>query len=119
MVRSMASGFSPSPTESAPCGSMSTSRTRRSCSASAAPRLIAVVVLPTPPFWFAIEITFVKAPLSFGWGEWGLSSGDASMIGAGFSGGHPGYPQRREMSMSLCKDIRVYSDLSTVSLRGP
>ena len=30
-----------------------------------------------------------------------------------------GYPQRGEMSMSLCKDIRVYSELSTVLLRGP
>src|SRR5262249_9405689 len=33
---------------------MSTRRTFRSRAASAAPRLIAVVVLPTPPFWFAI-----------------------------------------------------------------
>src|SRR5689334_303282 len=30
---------------------MSTSTTRRPCSASAAPRLAQVVVLPTPPFW--------------------------------------------------------------------
>src|SRR5262249_7720374 len=38
-------------TDRAPCGSKSTSSTRRPCSASAAPRLIVVVVLPTPPFW--------------------------------------------------------------------
>jgi hypothetical protein len=33
-------------------------RTVYSEAARAAARLIAVVVLPTPPFWFAIEITW-------------------------------------------------------------
>src|SRR6478609_9889535 len=41
----------PSPTERAPCGSKSTSSTLRPYSARAAPRLMVVVVLPTPPFW--------------------------------------------------------------------
>ena len=41
----------PSPADSAPCGSRSTSSTRRPYSASAAPRLMVDVVLPTPPFW--------------------------------------------------------------------
>src|SRR5438270_919580 len=36
--------------------SRSIRRTLCSASASAAPRLTAVVVLPTPPFWFAIEM---------------------------------------------------------------
>src|SRR4029453_3281236 len=58
MVRSTARGFRPSPTESAPCGSMSTRSTWRPCSARAAPRLMAVVVLPTPPFWLARAMTF-------------------------------------------------------------
>src|SRR3954452_12500380 len=44
-------GLTPSPTDRAPCGSKSTSSTLRPTSASAAPRLIVVVVLPTPPFW--------------------------------------------------------------------
>src|SRR3954469_2170081 len=47
----------PKPTDSAPCGSKSTSSTLRPYSASAAPRLIVVVVLPTPPFWLHIEMT--------------------------------------------------------------
>src|SRR5437660_11542355 len=47
----------PSPTESAPWGSKSTSSTRRPTSASAAPRLIVVVVLPTPPFWLQTATT--------------------------------------------------------------
>src|ERR1700731_3731396 len=47
----MSCGWMPSPTERAPCGSKSTRRTRRPTSARAAPRLIVVVVLPTPPFW--------------------------------------------------------------------
>src|SRR5215217_2780891 len=47
----------PKPTDSAPCGSKSTSSTRRPTSASAAPRLMVVVVLPTPPFWLHIAMT--------------------------------------------------------------
>src|SRR5919201_5698832 len=43
----------PSPVEALPCGSRSTTRTRWPFSASAAPRLTAVVLLPTPPFWLA------------------------------------------------------------------
>src|SRR5262249_49166550 len=39
-------------------GSRSTRSTRCSRSARAAPRLTAVVVLPTPPFWLAIAIVF-------------------------------------------------------------
>src|SRR5215472_7622621 len=40
------------------CGSRSIRRTRCSRSARAAPRLTAVVVFPTPPFWLAIAIVF-------------------------------------------------------------
>src|SRR3954451_8633893 len=50
-------GFTPRPTDSAPCGSKSTSSTRRPYSASAAPRFTVVVVLPTPPFWLQSAIT--------------------------------------------------------------
>src|SRR3954449_11607625 len=51
-------GLTPSPTDSAPCGSKSTSSTRRPYSASAAPRLMVDVVLPTPPFWLHIAMIF-------------------------------------------------------------
>src|SRR5690554_2173343 len=44
----------PSPTLAAPWGSKSTMSTLRPYSASAAARLIVVVVLPTPPFWLHI-----------------------------------------------------------------
>src|SRR5258708_19530248 len=44
-------GSSPSPEVEFAWGSRSTSSVRWPSSASAAPRLIAVVVLPTPPFW--------------------------------------------------------------------
>src|SRR3569833_729149 len=43
----------PRPVLALPCGSRSTISTRSPTAASAVPRLIAVVVLPTPPFWFA------------------------------------------------------------------
>src|SRR4051794_22686904 len=57
MVRSISCGLRPRPTDSEPWGSKSTSSTLRPYSASEAPRLIVVVVLPTPPFWLHIEIT--------------------------------------------------------------
>ena len=47
----------PSPVEALPCGSRSTISTCSPMAASAVPRLIAVVVLPTPPFWLAIAST--------------------------------------------------------------
>src|SRR5580698_2135143 len=40
-----------------PCGSQSISRVLFSEVASEAPRLTAVVVLPTPPFWLAMAMT--------------------------------------------------------------
>jgi len=50
----------PRPVVELPCGSQSASRTRISLTAREAARLIAVVVLPTPPFWLAIAITLPK-----------------------------------------------------------
>jgi hypothetical protein len=47
----------PMPLVAFPCGSRSTSRTRRSARARYVERLMTVVVLPTPPFWFAQAIT--------------------------------------------------------------
>jgi hypothetical protein len=47
----------PRPLVEFPCGSMSTNRTRLPRSARQAPRLIAVVVFPTPPFWLTTAIT--------------------------------------------------------------
>ena len=47
----------PQPVVALPCGSMSISSTRRRIALKEAARLTAVVVLPTPPFWFATAIT--------------------------------------------------------------
>src|SRR5579871_3233507 len=44
----------PSPVDALPWGSRSTISTVSLTAASAVPRFIAVVVLPTPPFWFAM-----------------------------------------------------------------
>src|SRR5437899_8261513 len=46
--------WTPNPVVALPCGSRSTRRVGRSARASPAARLTAVVVLPTPPFWFTI-----------------------------------------------------------------
>src|SRR5215469_12170548 len=43
----------PSPVEAFPWGSMSITRVGSPTAARAVPRLMAVVVLPTPPFWLA------------------------------------------------------------------
>src|SRR5580704_12568961 len=63
----------PRPTDRAPWGSKSTSRTRRPNSARAAPRLIVVVVLPTPPFWLQTATTRAGPCLvsGSGWGKTG------------------------------------------------
>ena len=57
----------PSPLVALPCGSMSARRTLYPLSPTAAARLTAEVVLPTPPFWLTIAITFPnpKSPLPF------------------------------------------------------
>src|ERR1019366_1972503 len=41
------------PVEALPCGSMSITRVGSPMAARAVPRLMVVVVLPTPPFWLA------------------------------------------------------------------
>ena len=59
----------PTPAVRLACGSMSMRRTRKPSSASAPARLIAVVVLPTPPFWLAIAITCGQGRhLGIAWG---------------------------------------------------
>ena len=74
-----------------------------------------LVVLPTPPFWFAIAMTFVNGS-TFRW----TTGGEARVrsISRRPADGHPGYPQGRDMPASLCKDDRLYSKLSTVLLRA-
>src|SRR4030067_3831694 len=57
----------PSRLDGLPCGSMSMTRTRRLSCAMQEPRLMAVVVLPTPPFWLAIVMT-LPIPLRCGGG---------------------------------------------------
>src|SRR5207244_4415972 len=50
------SGWTPRWVVAWACGSRSSRQTRRPAWASAAARLTAVVVLPTPPFWLRIAI---------------------------------------------------------------
>src|SRR5262249_41553046 len=52
----------PRPVEALPCGSRSTTSTFSPIAAKAVPRLIAVVVLPTPPFWLASANTRGAVP---------------------------------------------------------
>src|SRR5262245_44444329 len=74
----------PSPVEALPCGSRSMISTCSPMAASAVPRLMAVVVLPTPPFWLAIAITRGGAGLGMRLGS-AMTCGDASADGGGES----------------------------------
>src|SRR5258708_5558168 len=49
-------------------GSRSISKTRRPRAATPAARFTAVVVLPTPPFWFAMAISFMNRKFERGRG---------------------------------------------------
>src|ERR1035437_7830690 len=64
MSRSTTRLSTPTPVVVFPCGSISTTRTRRPSSASDAPRLTAVVDFPTPPFW--LTIAMMRAVLCIG-----------------------------------------------------
>ena len=55
---SLSLGSNPRPEEAFACGSASMIKTFFSRTPRAAARLTEVVVLPTPPFWLAIEIIF-------------------------------------------------------------
>src|SRR5688500_9046421 len=57
-------GVRPMPLVAFPCGSPSTSSVRCSAAARLAARLTAVVVLPTPPFWFATAMIRATESLS-------------------------------------------------------
>src|SRR5438132_8512676 len=57
MVAGRESGSTPRPCVKLACGSKSTKITLRPSWDSPTPMLIVVVVLPTPPFWFATAIT--------------------------------------------------------------
>src|SRR5688572_23130283 len=75
MLCSRSWALKPSPTVMDPCGSKSTRSTLRPASTSAAPRLIVVVVLPTPPFWLHIEMTVAGCPARRGVGSGSLGIG--------------------------------------------
>src|SRR6266446_1774557 len=60
--RSLWSRETPIPLVAFPWGSRSTTRERCSCAAREAARLTAVVVLPTPPFWFTTARTNAMRP---------------------------------------------------------
>src|ERR1017187_1536685 len=62
----------PRPVVELPWGSASMTRTWRSFAARDAPRLMAVVVFPTPPFWLATAMTLRKVR--------GSSRGETNML---------------------------------------
>src|SRR3954447_21790817 len=72
----------PRPVEAFPCGSRSSSRTLWSAASTVA-RLMAVVVLPTPPFWLARAMTRGLARLGSGGGRMDLAQSEDCGVGVG------------------------------------
>ncbi len=73
--RSISSGFQPCDIVRLPCGSRSISETRLPFSVSATPRFRVVVVLATPPFWFAKAMTLATVgPFSSAHERWGAGA---------------------------------------------
>src|SRR5215469_16973748 len=77
----------PTPLEALDCGSQSTRSVRKPSEASEAARLMAVVVLPTPPFWLATAITLPTVGksswkrLDHGWNRGnGLRAGETHFL---------------------------------------
>src|SRR5579875_1119984 len=86
-----------------PCGSRSISRTRNFWLAKATARLIAVVVLPTPPFWLAIATI---RPTTQPQNELSFTQEDSE---SGYCALLVGYDQRATATVQKCPDIlRVY-----------
>src|SRR5436305_5133617 len=68
MLSSRARLSIPDPIVALPCGSRSTTSVRRPSLASPAARLTVVVVLPTPPFWLAMQkMRIMLAGARFSW----------------------------------------------------
>src|SRR3546814_10006090 len=59
LVRARGDCLIPGPVEALPCGSRSMIKVRQPVAASAVARLIAVVVLPPPPFCFATAMRII------------------------------------------------------------
>src|SRR5580704_13955510 len=66
MLRRASSRAKPRPPVELAWGSQSMRRVGRPSRAMAAARLMAVVVLPTPPFWFTTAMTFDGVGAGFG-----------------------------------------------------
>src|SRR3989304_1732954 len=91
----------PSPVEALPCGSRSMTSTRSPIAASAVPRLIAVVVLPTPPFWLAIAST--RGALAGSVRSAGASAWESgSMVVAPADGGRVGSAGHKDSGFRVC-----------------
>src|SRR5689334_1195492 len=90
----------PRPVDALPWGSRSISRTCSLFAASAVARLIAVVVLPTPPFWLATARTRIAS------GCWGDTVEMADPDNARVAGG----PTRNALRLHvpLCRRLRQF-----------
>src|SRR4051794_4614323 len=83
--RSISSGLRPWLIVRLPCGSRSTASTRRPRSLNATARFSVVVVLATPPFWFANAMTFADVTgVADGAALRGRGSRRIAAMGAGF-----------------------------------
>src|SRR5215211_6789480 len=111
MVRSRCCEGMPRPTDSAPCGSRSTSSTVRPCSTSAAPRLMVDVVLPTPPFWLHMAMIRAGPWELIGFGSGSLRcralAGSTRLVGMPISASPAMAPPRGSATADAAASARV------------
>src|SRR4051812_30040559 len=117
---STASGSMPCDMVRLPCGSMSTQSTRCPSSAKAQARLSVVVVLATPPFWFANAMTLallVTEGSAFSVGETRTAS--YSHVRYGFLHEPHSALGRRPLRHDGCRADRQHRDVAQRGGRQP
>src|SRR3989344_7640887 len=106
MVTRRVSRGTPRPVEALPWGSMSTISTRLPMAARAVPRLMAVVVLPTPPFWLDTARTRAGSLLVLGAGTSNTpdchdAAARVALRRGQFSVEMPGFPRLNQLGFGL------------------
>src|ERR1700677_1560223 len=100
----LSSRWTPRPEEALACGSQSTRRIFNPSKARQAARLMAVVVLPTPPFWFTIPRIL---PMVFQtiWKRWRVKALD-TVKNSAICGELGGSENSAKWKCKQCKELR-------------
>src|ERR1700752_706939 len=118
MLAATSSAAMPRPEVAFAWGSQSTSRTRWPRSGRAAPRLMVVVVLPTPPFWLATAMILVGTTIDYARRTAGGGAGGAGAGRGCFTGNLTVKQLRCEERFTGILTVKQLSDLEAGFLLG-